>query len=196
MQTELENFPEDTGESQASWLLGDSNTPTYIFVEIKCRMERVFQNKPVSFRNFEIWMNPDKLVVWEMYKNNSQSDQCKLTGWSDSKLQVIFQSGDAHRIFIYEETLQFLTCGGITTGTFSLQGYISAFDKWVWTWFLVLILITTAVFLFHHFITGSILKLERLTTQIVFPIVTYLEQGSCTGSNLNKDFYLYFMSEG
>lgn len=180
----------------SDWMMGDSNIPLEYFSSIKSQMVQFAKENGISFLNFQPWMNVDIAILYEMYsvnrRNKSISTKCYN---SYAKTQVYFQNEYAHLLGIDEETIQFLTCGGISIGSLSLDGYISAFDKWTWITFIFLNILTASFFVAIRSLFCAILKNKgSISSEMVFPFIVFLDQDSKTAGNKRGQNYMYFVS--
>lgn len=185
---------ENVKNEHAPWLVADSDMSSLEYRNRLEQMEIHFENKEISFRNFKTDMIVDIMILCEMYSKTLVQMMWPLNLSIPTSAKAYFQTKNSHLLAVEEETLQFLTCGGIQQGTFSFNGYISAFDKWVWMWFLVLICITSILPILIQISSGLFVKLHRLSSKVVYPVIAYLEQGNNTASNVDRENYLYFLS--
>lgn len=188
------------GTLKSLWTACDVNINYNSYYKLRNKTENYFfqiKDKP-SFRNFKIWMSTDLIIFYEMLATKKEEYDERYAGENSVKFisgSIYFQHENAFQMAIDEDGLEFLTCGGITHGSLSLTGYISAFDKWIWIWALIISLLTSSLFIFIRLFCDFLCQ-GRLIDQVIMPIYLSLEQGNDIAGNVNQHNFLYFLCGG
>lgn len=171
----------------------DVNFELQIFQKLQEDMVSNFTELPQTFRNFKAWMNTN-VMVFMIFQNYFNFSWTREYGKQIIAMEIYLDNPDAHLMAAHEEGFQFLTCGGVTLGSLSLIGYISAFDNMVWLMIFITIGITSILYFVITQIPYKFKVSSSLLNYIMMPLDAGLEQGNKIAVNTKQLKHLYFLS--